>query len=167
MCHGHPRHHSCSHQSTGYQTPYPNVSFAVSQPLIASCPLANCDFRSAGGGEWTCCKCGGRNTSGWCSNMSRKPEWEKNPVTNEWEWIERCDHGCCRSCGKAGPANTSELDESGHPTGRLPSHRPGAPNSRSGFTPPAAEAVIQTSLPGSGREAENEAHRDSSTPSRK
>jgi hypothetical protein len=34
--------------------------------------------------------------------MSPEPKWEKNRVTNEWEWIERCDHGCCRSCGKFG-----------------------------------------------------------------
>ncbi len=114
MCHGHPHSHTCGHQSvtwhycpsalidleTGYETPCPNITFAASQPSTASCPLANCDFRSAGGGGWTCCKCGGRNTSGWCSNLAPEPKWEKNPVTNEWEWIESCDHGCCRSCVK-------------------------------------------------------------------
>jgi hypothetical protein len=114
MCHGHPHYHSCGHQSvtwhycpsalidleTGYETPCPNITFAASQPSTANCPLANCDFRSAGGGGWTCCKCGGRNSSGWCKNMSLNPRWEKNPITDEWEWIERCDHGCCRGCIK-------------------------------------------------------------------
>ena len=32
--------------------------------------------------------------------MSPEPKWEKNPLTDEWEWMERCDHGCCRSCIK-------------------------------------------------------------------
>ncbi|KAK4148547.1 hypothetical protein C8A00DRAFT_19639, partial [Chaetomidium leptoderma] len=44
------------------------------------------------------CQCRGRNNSGWCTNMSPAPRWEWNSVTNEWEWIGRCDHGCCRSC---------------------------------------------------------------------
>jgi hypothetical protein len=114
MCHGHPHYHSCGHQSvtwhycpsalidleTGYETPCPNITFAASQSSTAACPLANCDFRSAGGGGWTCCKCGGRNSSGWCLNASPEPKWEKNSITNEWEWMERCDHGCCRSCTK-------------------------------------------------------------------
>ena len=114
MCHGHPHCHSCGHQSvtwhycpsalidleTGYETPCPNITFAGSQASTASCPLANCDYSSAGGGGWTCCQCGGRNTSGWCTNLSPAPKWERNSVTNEWEWIERCDHGCCRSCIK-------------------------------------------------------------------
>ncbi|KAK4119220.1 hypothetical protein N657DRAFT_627281 [Parathielavia appendiculata] len=122
MCHGHPHYHSCGHQSvtwhycpsalidleTGYETPCSNITFAASQPSTASCPLANCDFRSASGGGWTCCKCGGRNRSGWCMNMSPNPRWDKNPITNEWEWIERCDHGCCRSCIKDPQASTGE-----------------------------------------------------------
>lgn len=76
------------------------MTFAASQPSTSSCPLANCDFRNAGGGGWICCNCGGANTSGWCNNMSPNPRWEKNAVTDEWEWIERCDHGCCRNCTK-------------------------------------------------------------------
>lgn len=114
MCHGHPHYHCCGHQSvtwhycpsagidlkTGYETPCPNTTFATSQPSTSSCPLANCDFRSAGGGGWTCCICGGWNTGGWCGNTSPNPKWEQNPITNEWEWIERCDHGCCRNCAK-------------------------------------------------------------------
>jgi hypothetical protein len=114
MCHGHPHYHSCGHQSvtwhycpsalidleTGYETPCPNITFAASQPSTGNCPLANCDFHSAGTGGWTCCQCGGRNSSGWCKNMSLDPKWEKNPITNEWEWVDRCDHGCCRSCEK-------------------------------------------------------------------
>jgi len=114
MCHGHPQRHSCAHQSviwhycpaalidleTGYETPCPNITFAASQPSTASCPLANCDFRNTGGGEWICCQCRGQNNSGWCINMSPDPKWERNPLTNEWEWIDKCDHGCCRSCIK-------------------------------------------------------------------
>jgi hypothetical protein len=115
MCHGHPHHHSCGHQSvtwhycpssltdleTGYKTPCADMTFAASQSSTANCPRANCDFRSAGGGEWTCCKCGRRNTSGRCCDMSPEP-WGKNPARNEWTWIESCDHGCCRGCGKDG-----------------------------------------------------------------
>ncbi|AEO63168.1 uncharacterized protein THITE_2108070 [Thermothielavioides terrestris NRRL 8126] len=122
MCHGHPHYHSCGHQSvtwhycpsalidltTGYETPCPNITFAASQLSSSSCPLANCDFRSTGGGVWTCCKCGGRNNGGWCKNMSSDPKWEKNPITNEWEWIERCDHGCCRNCVKDAPTGAGE-----------------------------------------------------------
>ncbi|KAL2162889.1 hypothetical protein VTH06DRAFT_6725 [Thermothelomyces fergusii] len=114
MCHGHPHHHSCGHQSvtwhycpsavidleTGYETPCHNITFAASQPVSSPCPLANCDFRSTGGGGWTCCKCGGRNDGGWCVNASPEPRWEMNPVTKEWEWMEKCDHGCCRNCVK-------------------------------------------------------------------
>ncbi|KAL2134558.1 hypothetical protein VTI74DRAFT_11452 [Chaetomium olivicolor] len=40
--------------------------------------------------------------------MSPNPKWEKNPVTNEWEWIERCDHGCCRSCTKDSQPNAGD-----------------------------------------------------------
>ncbi|KAK4157546.1 hypothetical protein C8A00DRAFT_40121 [Chaetomidium leptoderma] len=122
MCHGHPHCHACGHQSvtwhycpsalidlqTGYETPCPNLTFAASQSSTATCPLANCDFRSAGGGAWTCCKCGGRNGGGWCQNASPNPKWEKNPITGEWEWIESCDHGCCRGCAKDPSTSTGE-----------------------------------------------------------
>ncbi|KAH6641351.1 hypothetical protein F5144DRAFT_484336 [Chaetomium tenue] len=124
MCHGHPHYHSCGHQSvtwhycpsalidleTGYETPCPNMTFAASQSSTAACPLANCDFRSAGGGGWTCCKCGGRNSSGWCLNASPEPKWEKNSITNEWEWMERCDHGCCRSCTKDPQVSSGDVN---------------------------------------------------------
>ncbi len=26
-----------------------------------------------------CCQCGGRNSSGWCKNMSTDPKWERTP----------------------------------------------------------------------------------------
>ncbi|KAL1835722.1 hypothetical protein VTJ49DRAFT_6162 [Mycothermus thermophilus] len=114
MCHGHPHTHSCGHQSvtwhycpsavidltTGYETPCQNITFAASQSSSASCPLANCDFQNAGGGGWTCCQCGGRNSSGWCNNM--RPRYERNPFTGEWDWFELCDHGCCLNCIKDG-----------------------------------------------------------------
>lgn len=114
MCHGHPHYHSCGHQSvtwhycpsalidltTGYETPCPSITFAASQSSTTACPLANCDFRSTGTLGWTCCKCGGWNDSGWCKNVFAEPKWNKNPITNEWEWMERCDHGCCRNCTK-------------------------------------------------------------------
>ncbi|KAL2175174.1 uncharacterized protein P884DRAFT_228764 [Thermothelomyces heterothallicus CBS 202.75] len=130
MCHGHPYHHTCGHQSvnwhycpsalidleTGYETPCHNTTFAASQASASPCPLANCDFRSAGSGGWTCCKCGGRNDSGWCVNASPEPRWEMNPVTNEWEWLDRCDHGCCRSCIK--DPQTSSGDSSGKDGGK-------------------------------------------------
>ncbi|KAK0735394.1 hypothetical protein B0T21DRAFT_290032 [Apiosordaria backusii] len=113
MCHGHPHVHVCGHQSmtwhycpsalidlgTGYETACSNVTFAAPQPSNAACFLANCDYHGAGTG-WMCCHCGGRNDSGWCKNMSPNPKWEKNIITNEWEWIETCDHGCCRNCVK-------------------------------------------------------------------
>ncbi|KAK4645736.1 hypothetical protein QC761_204180 [Podospora bellae-mahoneyi] len=121
MCHGHPHIHGCGHQSmtwhycpsalidleTGYETACSNVTFAAPQPSNAACVLINCDYRSGGTG-WTCCNCGGRNTSGWCKNMSPNPKWEKNTITNEWEWIETCDHGCCRNCAKDPSSNYGE-----------------------------------------------------------
>ncbi|GAB1314806.1 hypothetical protein MFIFM68171_05016 [Madurella fahalii] len=121
MCHGHPYSHSCGHQSltwhycpsavidleTGYETPCSHITFAASQPSTMSCPLANCDFRSAGGG-WTCCNCGASNSGGWCTNVSANPKWEKNAVTNEWEWIGACDHGCCKKCPKDVPTRSDE-----------------------------------------------------------
>ncbi|KAK4232781.1 hypothetical protein C8A03DRAFT_48441 [Achaetomium macrosporum] len=129
MCHGHPHYHSCGHQSvtwhycpsavidltTGYETPCTNITFAASQPSTSSCPLANCDFRNAGDGGWTCCKCGGRNSSGWCKKMSPNPKWERNPITNEWEWIERCDHGCCRNCVKDAPTEHKVMPSEADP----------------------------------------------------
>ena len=113
MCHGHPHHHPCGHQSvnwhycpsalidleTGYETPCSNITFAGSQPSNSGCLLANCDF---GGSAWTCCNCGGRNTSGWCTNASPNPRFEKNTITNDFEYVETCDHGCCRNCTKDG-----------------------------------------------------------------
>ncbi|KAH6611666.1 hypothetical protein B0J18DRAFT_84362 [Chaetomium sp. MPI-SDFR-AT-0129] len=130
MCHGHPHYHSCGHQSvtwhycpsalidleTGYETPCPSITFATSQSSTTACPLANCDFRSTGTQGWTCCKCGGRNDSGWCKNVFAEPKWNKNPITNEWEWMERCDHGCCRNCAKdtkAGSKDASRKDTKG------------------------------------------------------
>ncbi|KAK4671409.1 hypothetical protein QC764_0094940 [Podospora pseudoanserina] len=32
--------------------------------------------------------------------MSPNPKWEKSTITNEWEWIEACDHGFCRNYAK-------------------------------------------------------------------
>ncbi|KAL2195129.1 hypothetical protein P885DRAFT_40972 [Corynascus similis CBS 632.67] len=132
MCHGHPHYHSCGHQSvtwhycpsalidleTGYETPCPNITFATSQSSTSPCPLANCDFRSAGGGWWTCCKCGGRNDSGWCMNVSSEPRWEKNSTTDEWEWSERCDHGCCRSCIKDPQTGSDDASRKGGKKGK-------------------------------------------------
>lgn len=114
MCHGHPHTHACGHQSvtwhycpsafidlgTGYETPCQNITFAASQPSSARCPLANCDYQSAAGRGWTCCQCGGRNNGGWCSNVWQR--YERNPLNQEWERLERCDHGCCRNCVKDG-----------------------------------------------------------------
>ncbi|AEO56700.1 hypothetical protein MYCTH_2058752 [Thermothelomyces thermophilus ATCC 42464] len=139
MCHGHPHHHTCGHQSvtwhycpsalidleTGYETPCHNITFAASQASASPCPLVNCDFRSAGSGGWTCCKCGGRNDSGWCVNASPEPRWEMNPVTNEWEWMDRCDHGCCRSCIKDRKSECPTL----WPRGLFPAVRFLQPNS--------------------------------------
>ncbi|KAL2118075.1 hypothetical protein VTJ04DRAFT_7735 [Mycothermus thermophilus] len=120
MCHGHPHTHACGHQSvtwhycpsafidlgTGYETPCQNITFAASQPSSARCPLANCDYQSAAGRGWTCCQCGGRNNGGWCSNVWQR--YERNPLNQEWERLERCDHGCCRNCVKDASGNPGE-----------------------------------------------------------
>ncbi|KAK4040641.1 hypothetical protein C8A01DRAFT_46106 [Parachaetomium inaequale] len=165
MCHGHPHHHSCGHQSvtwhycpsalidlvTGYETPCPNITSAASQPSTSSCPLANCDFRSAGGGGWTCCKCGGRNNSGWCKNMSPVPRWEKNPITNEREWIERCDHGCCRNCVKDAPTSTTESKGKGGRKGKKSRKRRQSASAMASEA--AAVAVYNITLDYSGKDA--------------
>lgn len=116
MCHGHPREHPCGHQSviwhycptavidleTGYQTTCDFVSFAGSLPSTANCPLLHCDFHNAGDGKWTCCNCGARNSTGWCTSMSPNPRWEQNTISDESEGVNKCDHGCCRNCTKDG-----------------------------------------------------------------
>jgi hypothetical protein len=142
MCHGHPHIHPCGHQSvnwhycpsalidleTGYETPCPNITFASSQPVTSNCPLVNCDFRNAGGGSWICCNCGGKNTGGWCLHELSNPRTERNPLTNEWEEIRRCDHGCCRNC----------IKESKYPllscVISLHTHLPALPNPSSNLT---------------------------------
>ncbi|KAK4229777.1 hypothetical protein QBC38DRAFT_76001 [Podospora fimiseda] len=129
MCHGHPHHHPCGHQSvnwhycpsalidleTGYETPCSNITFAGSQPSNSSCLLANCDY---GGSAWTCCNCGGRNTSGWCTNISPNPRFEKNAITNDFEYVETCDHGCCRNCTKDATQGSNHQEDSGPRDGR-------------------------------------------------
>jgi hypothetical protein len=42
--------------------------------------------------------------------MLASPRWEKNAVTDEWEWILSCDHGCCRKCTKDGESDCPDLD---------------------------------------------------------
>lgn len=115
MCHGHPRHHPCSHTSinwhycpsalidleTGYETPCSNISFAAAQPTNSDCPLQNCQFKSKGG-SWTCCSCRqGPNTQGWCTMpLSRL---EMDPESYAVEAVETtCDHGCCSKCIRYG-----------------------------------------------------------------
>jgi hypothetical protein len=110
MCHGHPHHHACGHQSvrwhycpkavidliTGYETACDKTTFATSQLSKIDCPLQTCEFR-AYGGSWTCCACGqGPNTQGWCAYS--RPRWEENRETGDWAWVDACDHGCCRNC---------------------------------------------------------------------
>ncbi|KAF4968726.1 hypothetical protein FSARC_3943 [Fusarium sarcochroum] len=120
MCHGHPRHHPCSHTSinwhycpsalidleTGYETPCSNMSFAAAQPTKSDCPLQNCQFKSKGG-SWTCCACQqGPNTQGWCTMpLSRLT---MNPESFSVETVEStCDHGCCNRCVRYGMCITS------------------------------------------------------------
>ncbi|KAL2256058.1 hypothetical protein VTK26DRAFT_2261 [Humicola hyalothermophila] len=118
------------------------MTFAASQPSTSSCPLANCDFRNTGGGGWVCCVCGGANTSGWCNNMSPNSRWEKNAVTDEWEWIERCDHGCCRNCAKdsSSTVGDSSRKESrkGKDSRKRQSAREGGPLTLAGVDPLAS-----------------------------
>ena len=112
MCHGHPHHHPCSHQSvtwhycpsalidleTGYETPCSNVTFAVSQASNSECPLQNCEFK-AKGGSWICCNClQGPNTQGWCTFNRQQPVLERNYMSEEYSLVETCDHGCCKNC---------------------------------------------------------------------
>ncbi len=112
MCHGHPRHHPCGHQSvtwhycprasidlaTGYETPCNKTTFASSQPSKTKCPLQNCEFKTHGG-SWICCVCKqGPNTQGWCAFKSPTPSWQRNHITQKDEWVESCDHGCCKNC---------------------------------------------------------------------
>lgn len=112
MCHGHPHHHPCGHQSInwhycpsaqidmdrGYETACNSSTFAASQPSNSRCFLKNCAYRPENTG-WTCCHCGGHNSgSGWCTNVLPEGRWEQNALNNEWEYINACDHGCCQSC---------------------------------------------------------------------
>lgn len=116
MCHGHPHEYTCGHTAltwhycpsahidlrTGYQSPCANNTYAAAQPSGQKCPLRGCDFRNAAGNLWTCCQCDRRNNTGWCTGPAREPRWERNPGTCEWEWIDTCDHGCCKACTKDG-----------------------------------------------------------------
>jgi len=110
MCHGHPHHHPCGHQSvkwhycpralidldTGYETSCDKATFASSQPSKASCPLQKCEFKTHGT-RWICCACKqGPNERGWCA--FDRPHWEQNHLTGDWAWVESCDHGCCKNC---------------------------------------------------------------------
>ena len=114
MCYGHPHHHPCGHQSvkwhycprakidvtTGHATVCDKTTYAISQPAKARCPLKNCYFKELGG-VWDCCECKqGPNTQGWCTFSN--PSWKMNFQKNEYEWVETCDHGCCKNCTRSG-----------------------------------------------------------------
>ena len=114
MCYGHPHHHPCGHQSvkwhycprakidvtTGHATVCNKTTYAISQPAKTRCPLKNCHFKEVGG-VWDCCTCKqGPNTQGWCTFSN--PSWKKNFQKDEYEWVETCDHGCCKNCTRSG-----------------------------------------------------------------
>ncbi|KAK3947767.1 hypothetical protein QBC32DRAFT_383110 [Pseudoneurospora amorphoporcata] len=125
MCHGHPARHSCGHISlhwhycpaakidlnTGYQEQCSNTTMAKEQPSNAGCPLQNCDFKNTNG-NWTCCQCGSPNITGWCGGMLPSPRWERNALTHEWQYIQTCDHMCCRNCPREAPAPGSAPESS-------------------------------------------------------
>ncbi|KAF4464240.1 hypothetical protein FALBO_8927 [Fusarium albosuccineum] len=141
MCHGHPRHHPCSHTSinwhycpsalidleTGYETPCSNISFAAAQPTNTDCPLQNCQFKDKGG-SWTCCSCQqGPNTQGWCTMpLSRL---SMNPESFNVEAVETtCDHGCCSKCVRYGPSRDATPDMS------FPEMRKGSASRKFGYS---------------------------------
>ncbi|EFX00493.1 hypothetical protein CMQ_7495 [Grosmannia clavigera kw1407] len=117
MCYGHPHHHLCSHQSvkwhycprakidvtTGHATICDKTTYAISQPSKAACPLKNCHFKELGG-VWDCCQCKqGPNTLGWCTF----PKWP-----GYQDWVETCDHGCCKHCTRSESAGPMPIDDS-------------------------------------------------------
>ncbi|KAK7402720.1 hypothetical protein QQX98_011542 [Neonectria punicea] len=140
MCHGHPRHHPCSHTSinwhycpsalidleTGYETPCRNSTFAPSQPNNSDCPLQNCQFKNKGG-SWTCCSCQqGPNTMGWCTMPSNR--FQMNPESFSVEAVETtCDHGCCSECIRSEPSRDST------PSMQFPAMRRGSASRKFGY----------------------------------
>jgi len=124
MCHGHPHHHPCGHQSmswsycvlstinlvTGDKTPCGAATFAISVDTSMHCPLTHCTFKRLGG-RWRCCVCHkGPNRRGWCTYDN--PRWVQNHLSGQYEWVEKCDHGCCEKCTKyqIAPADYAQGD---------------------------------------------------------
>ncbi|KAH7363358.1 hypothetical protein B0T11DRAFT_298635 [Plectosphaerella cucumerina] len=110
MCHGHPRHHACSHTSinwhycpaavidlsTGVETPCRHITYAAAQSSSLDCPLQHCQYKAIGG-SWTCCQCNhGPNHLGWCSNFLPRPTEELSSM--EHFNTQQCAHGCCERC---------------------------------------------------------------------
>ncbi|EEU42137.1 uncharacterized protein NECHADRAFT_96981 [Fusarium vanettenii 77-13-4] len=163
MCHGHPRHHPCSHTSinwhycpsalidleTGYETPCSNISFAAAQPTNSDCPLQNCQFKSKGG-SWTCCSCRqGPNTQGWCTMpLSRL---EMDPESYTVEAVETtCDHGCCSKCIRYEMRKGSASRKFGY-SSATKSHRRGSAFSLIGGFPAAASEEDSTPSPSTSK----------------
>ncbi|KAK3498859.1 uncharacterized protein B0T23DRAFT_348608 [Neurospora hispaniola] len=182
MCHGHPAGHSCGHTSlhwhycpaakidlnTGYQEQCSNTTMAKEQPSNAGCPLQNCDFKNTNG-NWTCCQCGSPNTTGWCDGMLPNPRWERNALTNEWQYIQTCDHNCCRNCpreDRPAPAPGSSAESSRKK--RKDSSKRGTRDPRDGVSMTAEEVGQSTSydiaLDYSGKEKKH--NKESSSKSR-
>ncbi len=115
MCHALPQEHPCNHisvgwnqcgcgtvdQETGLQRPCGEIFYTPKQVDDSACPLSSCDYANVDG-NWTCCQCNGHNTGGWCVHDSLNPRWERNVTTGEFEWISKCNHTCCASCGRSG-----------------------------------------------------------------
>ncbi|EGY16049.1 uncharacterized protein VDAG_07213 [Verticillium dahliae VdLs.17] len=115
MCHGHPRHHPCSHTSvnwhycpaaiidldTGIETPCSHLSYAAAQPSNTDCALQNCHYKAMGG-SWSCCQCQQTsNKLGWCTNIIWKASDDPVDVPRAAYRQEPCAHGCCERCSRS------------------------------------------------------------------
>ncbi|KAM9876862.1 hypothetical protein VDGL01_09044 [Verticillium dahliae] len=176
MCHGHPRHHPCSHTSvnwhycpaaiidldTGIETPCSHLSYAAAQPSNTDCALQNCHYKAMGG-SWSCCQCQQTsNKLGWCTNIIWKASDDPVDVPRAAYRQEPCAHGCCERCSRStatcatSPGMTFPELRKGtasrkfgfHPAPRS-SHRRGSAFSLLGGFPPVSEEEMELEAAGS------------------